>query len=183
MAVGAMPAGISGTRGVLDLTQWLALAVVVAVSFVVLSLLGVVLWLGWTTGAPGQPELTYTADNFIEVFTDQRTLTVVIDTLLFSVASLIVALTFGIPAAWIEALIAGRFPDAGTAGTSRKPSGTVIDGYPATAAIDHAAPEVGPTRASSLFSAISLSIPSSRVCFLTLASASKYTLSVRSPRA
>jgi iron(III) transport system permease protein len=101
MAVAAMPAGLSGTQGFRDLTQWVALAVVVAVSFVVLSLLAVVLWLGWTSGSPGQPELTYTAENFVEVFTDQRTLTVVIDTLMFSIASLIVALAFGIPAAWI----------------------------------------------------------------------------------
>jgi iron(III) transport system permease protein len=101
MAVAIVPAGDSGSRGFADVTQWAALAVVVAVSLVVLSLLAVVLWLGWTTGSPGEPELTYTTDNFVEVFTDQRTLTVVIDTLMFSVASLIVALAFGIPAAWI----------------------------------------------------------------------------------
>jgi hypothetical protein len=78
-----------------------------------------------------------------------------------------------IPVVWTVAGVAGRFPAAAAAGTSRRPRGTVIDGYPATAAIDQAAPLVGPTRASSLSFASSASIPSSRVCFLIFASASR----------
>lgn len=92
---------VTATRGTSDVTQLLALSIVLATSVVVLALLAVVFWLSWTTGSPGDPELTYTADNFGQVFSDRRTYTVLADTLLFSGWSLIVALGFGIPAAWI----------------------------------------------------------------------------------
>jgi len=77
------------------------LAVVIFASLVILALLAVVLWLAWTSGSPGSQDLVYTSQNFVEVFTDQRTYTVLIDTLGFSLISLAVALGFGIPAAWI----------------------------------------------------------------------------------
>src|SRR6195256_2666337 len=77
------------------------LAVVIFASLVILALLAVVLWLAWTSGSPGSQDLVYTSQNFVEVFTDQRTYTVLIDTLGFSLISLGVALVFGIPAAWI----------------------------------------------------------------------------------
>src|SRR5262249_17131867 len=51
--------------------------------------------------SPGDPALRYTTQNFVEVFTDQRTYPVLIDTLEFALVSLIVALAFGIPAAWL----------------------------------------------------------------------------------
>jgi len=76
------------------------LAVVIFASLVILALLAVVLWLAWTSGSPGSQDLVYTSQNFVEVFTDQRTYTVLIDTLGFSLISLAVALGFGIPAAW-----------------------------------------------------------------------------------
>src|SRR5712671_6059536 len=77
------------------------LAVVIFASLVILALLAVVLWLAWTSGSPGSQDLVYTSQNFVEVFTDQRTYTVLIDTLGFSLISLAVALGFGIPIAWI----------------------------------------------------------------------------------
>jgi iron(III) transport system permease protein len=77
------------------------LLVVVVASVVVVCHLVVVLWLSWTNGRPGDPELRYTARNFIEVFSDQRTYGVLIDTLGFALISLVVALVFGIPAAWL----------------------------------------------------------------------------------
>src|ERR1700693_6486394 len=77
------------------------LLVVMGASTVVLCLLAVVLWLSWTNGSPGDPDLTYTAQNFVEVFSDPRTFTVLIDTIEFSLVSLVVALAFGIPAAWL----------------------------------------------------------------------------------
>jgi iron(III) transport system permease protein len=60
-----------------------------------------VLWLAWTSGSPGTGDLAYTAQNFVEVFSDARTYTVLIDTFAFALISLAVALGFGIPAAWI----------------------------------------------------------------------------------
>ena len=77
------------------------LLVVMGASAVVLCLLAVVLWLSWTNGSPGDPDLTYTAQNFVEVFSDPRTFTVLIDTVDFALISLAVALAFGIPAAWL----------------------------------------------------------------------------------
>jgi iron(III) transport system permease protein len=79
----------------------LMLSVVVGASAVVLCHLAVVLWLSWTSGSPGDPDLTYTAQNFVEVFSDPRTFTVLLDTFDFSAISLVVALAFGIPAAWL----------------------------------------------------------------------------------
>ena len=77
------------------------LLMVIGASLVVLCLLAVVLWLSLTNGSPGDPDLTYTAQNFVEVFSDPRTFTVLLDTFDFSFVSLVVALAFGIPAAWL----------------------------------------------------------------------------------
>jgi iron(III) transport system permease protein len=84
-----------------DAMPALMLGVVVGASAVILCHLAVVLWLSWTSGSPGDPDLTYTAQNFVEVFSDPRTFTVLLDTFDFSAISLVVALAFGIPAAWL----------------------------------------------------------------------------------
>ena len=83
----AMPAGMT--------------TAVVLVSFVILAHLAVVLWLSWTSGTPGDASLVYTTRNFSEVFSDARTYSVLLNTFGFGAASLVVALTFGIPAAWL----------------------------------------------------------------------------------
>jgi iron(III) transport system permease protein len=84
-----------------DAMPLLMLIAVVGASLVILCHLAVVLWLSWTNGSPGDPDLSYTAQNFVEVFSDPRTFTVLIDTTEFSCISLAVALAFGIPAAWL----------------------------------------------------------------------------------
>jgi iron(III) transport system permease protein len=70
-------------------------------SALVLVHLGVVLWLAFTSGGPGDPSLSYTARNFLDVYSDARTWRVLVDTLWFSLATLVVALAIGIPAAWL----------------------------------------------------------------------------------
>lgn len=60
-----------------------------------------VLWLGFTTAAPGDPDFAYSLSNFDEVFADIRTWRVLGDTVIFGIVSLIVALCFGVPAAWL----------------------------------------------------------------------------------
>jgi iron(III) transport system permease protein len=77
------------------------LLAVVAASAVILAHLAVVIWLAWTRGSPGDPDLVYTAQNFVEVFSDARTFSVLLDTIDFSLISLAVALGFGMPAAWL----------------------------------------------------------------------------------
>jgi iron(III) transport system permease protein len=77
------------------------LLVVIVASAIVLCHLAVVLWLSWTSGSPGDADLTYTIQNFVDVFSDSRTYTVLIDSIVFSLISLVVALAFGIPASWL----------------------------------------------------------------------------------
>src|SRR3954467_14446788 len=88
-------------RVALDFFPTLMLGVVAAASLVILCHLAVVLWLAWTSGSPGDPALSYATQNFIEVFSDERTYSVLLDTVAFALISLAVALGFGIPAAWI----------------------------------------------------------------------------------
>ncbi len=75
--------------------------VVIVVSSIILAHLAVVIWLSWTDGTPGDPKFIYTANNFIEVFSDVRTYSVLRDTVGFSLISLVIALLFGLPAAWL----------------------------------------------------------------------------------
>jgi iron(III) transport system permease protein len=91
----------SSRRDFGDALPAVMLLVVVGTSALVLCLLGVVLWLSWTNGSPGDADLSYTAQNFVEVFSDPRTFTVLLDTIGFSLISLLVALAFGVPAAWL----------------------------------------------------------------------------------
>jgi iron(III) transport system permease protein len=91
----------SSRRELGDALPAVMLLVVVGTSALVLCLLGVVLWLSWTNGSPGDADLSYTAQNFVEVFSDPRTFTVLLDTIGFSLISLVVALAFGVPAAWL----------------------------------------------------------------------------------
>src|SRR5947207_1459923 len=84
-----------------DLLPAAMLLLVIVASVVILAHLAVVLWLSWTSGTPGDPDLTYTAQNFVEVFSDGRTWTVLVDTVAFALVSLVIALIFGIPAAWL----------------------------------------------------------------------------------
>ena len=83
-----------------DLLPATMLLAVISTSFIILCHLVVVLWLSFSDGTPGTG-LTYTAANYTEVFSDQRTYTVLIDTFAFAFVSLAVALGIGIPIAWI----------------------------------------------------------------------------------
>jgi iron(III) transport system permease protein len=76
------------------------LLVVVAASALIACLLVVVLWLAFTDGSPGI-DLSYTAQNFRDVFADPRTYTVLLDTIDFALVALAVALAFGVPCAWL----------------------------------------------------------------------------------
>src|SRR5262249_48987757 len=77
------------------------LATVLFASFIIICHLAAVLWLSWTRGSPGDSTLLYTSGNFVSVFTDQRTYSVLIDTFEFALVSLLVALAFAVPAAWL----------------------------------------------------------------------------------
>ena len=102
MTTGNVVPALTNKRGrdLGDAMPIVMLLVVIGASLVILSHLAVVLWLAWTDGSPGDPDLTYTAQNFVEVFSDPRTFRVLIDTVDFSLIALAVALAFGIPVAW-----------------------------------------------------------------------------------
>ncbi|OGA44125.1 MAG: hypothetical protein A3G25_15280 [Betaproteobacteria bacterium RIFCSPLOWO2_12_FULL_63_13] len=76
------------------------LVAVSVVSAIILAHLAVILWLSWTDGSPGSPDLTYSWKNYIEVFKDRQTYDVLANTIGFSCVTLIVAFVFGIPGAW-----------------------------------------------------------------------------------
>jgi iron(III) transport system permease protein len=84
-----------------DLMPAVMLLIVVTASVVILAHLAVVLWLAFTRGSPGDPQLAYTVQNFIEVFSDSRTFAVLLDTIAFGAIALLVALAFGLPIAWL----------------------------------------------------------------------------------
>ena len=77
------------------------LVTVVAVSILVICHLAVVLWLSFTDGSPGATALTFTLANFVDVFGNAQTYTVLFGTFGFALVSLGVALVFGIPIAWL----------------------------------------------------------------------------------
>ncbi len=77
------------------------LVLVVLASLLVLAHLAIVVWLAFTDGTPGDPKLVYTIQNFVTVFADARTYGVLRDTVNFSLVSLVIALFFGLPAAWL----------------------------------------------------------------------------------
>src|SRR6516162_4709322 len=92
---------LQSNRVIGDLLPAAMLAIVLLSSAAILCDLAVVLWLAFSSGSPGDPALVYTTKNFVTVFSDQRTYSVLIDTIAFALVSLAVALAFGIPVAWL----------------------------------------------------------------------------------
>ena len=98
-----MTAIASRGRGIFRMGEALPVTMLVAVSVVsvvILANLAVILWLSGTDGSPGSPDLTYSWDNYVEVFADARTYDVLLNTVGFSCVTLLVAFIFGVPGAW-----------------------------------------------------------------------------------
>jgi iron(III) transport system permease protein len=70
-------------------------------SLIVVVLLAIVLWLSVLDGQPGDPAATYTLSYYDEIFTDPFTYNVLYNTFVFSAITLIVAMAFGVPLAWL----------------------------------------------------------------------------------
>jgi iron(III) transport system permease protein len=73
----------------------------VLISLAVITLLGIVMWLSFVKGSPGDPHLLYTLAHYRTMFLDPFTYRVLANTLLFSAITLLVALCFGLPIAWL----------------------------------------------------------------------------------
>jgi iron(III) transport system permease protein len=77
------------------------LAIVLALSALILALLGIVVWLSFRSGGPGDVNPVYTLANYASVFGDAFTYRVLWNTVAFSAVTLAVAFLFGLPAAWL----------------------------------------------------------------------------------
>ena len=67
----------------------------------VVALLATVLWLSFTSGVPGDPQLAYTLRNYADVFLDPFTYRVLWNTLLFLIVTLTLAFSLALPIAWL----------------------------------------------------------------------------------
>jgi len=70
-------------------------------SVLILALLAIVLWLSVLDGQPGDANVAYTFKYYVEIFADPFTYTVLYNTLVFSAITLVVAMAFGVPLAWL----------------------------------------------------------------------------------
>ena len=67
----------------------------------ILVLVGVVLWLSFTEGTPGDPVLTYTLEHYRSLFLDPFTYRVLWNTVLFSLTTLVTSFALALPIAWL----------------------------------------------------------------------------------
>jgi iron(III) transport system permease protein len=74
---------------------------VIVLSVVILGTLLVVLWTSFLDGPLDEAATSTTLGNYLEIVEDGHTWSVILNTLAFSTISTIVALTFGVPAAWL----------------------------------------------------------------------------------
>ncbi len=77
------------------------LVLVQSISAIILLLLGCVIWLSFTEGRPGDPDMIFTTQNFAEVLSSSFTWQVMANTIGFSLVTIFVSLAFGLPIAWL----------------------------------------------------------------------------------
>ncbi len=84
-----------------DAWGWSMFLIVLAVSLFIILLPGIIFWLSVREGRPIDPDAVYSFVHYIDVFTDSFAYEVLLNTLGFSVVTLVVALGFGLPTAWL----------------------------------------------------------------------------------
>ncbi len=85
----------------LDLARAAMLAIALLACLCVVVLLVTILWLSFTDGTPGDPQLGYTVSHYVDVFTDGFTWRVLANTLVFLAVTLVVAFALALPIAWL----------------------------------------------------------------------------------
>lgn len=70
-------------------------------SLAVVTLLGIVIWLSFVEGSPGDSKLLYTLEHYRSIFLDPFAYRIIGNTLAFSGITLVVALCLGLPIAWL----------------------------------------------------------------------------------
>src|SRR6185312_11571554 len=84
-----------------DLTSSSLIGLTLIATGAIVVLVGVVLWLSFTEGTPGDPALVYTLDHYRSLFLDGFTYRVLWNTVLFSLATLATSFLFALPIAWL----------------------------------------------------------------------------------
>lgn len=77
------------------------LGLVLGLSALILTLLGIVLWLSFREGEPGDPDAFYTLANYSSMLRDALAWQALANTLGFSIVTLAVSFLFGLPSAWL----------------------------------------------------------------------------------
>ncbi len=85
----------------IDIWPGAFLAAVIAASIVILALLAIVIGLSFRTGSLGGADAVWSFDNYPTIFLDSFTYRVLGNTIGFAVTTLLVALFFGVPIAWL----------------------------------------------------------------------------------
>ncbi|MGZ8486589.1 MAG: hypothetical protein ACXW6R_22625, partial [Candidatus Binatia bacterium] len=80
--------------------RWLFVAVSVASLLPVLAFLLIIFWMGFWQGSPGDP-VVYTLKHYRELFTDGSTYRTLLNTLGFATTTVLIALFFAVPMAWL----------------------------------------------------------------------------------
>ena len=85
----------------LDLTSSSLVGLTLIATGAIVVLVGVVLWLSFTEGTPGDPVLQYTLEHYRSLFLDGFTYRVFGNTVLFSLMTLATSFLFALPIAWL----------------------------------------------------------------------------------
>jgi len=85
----------------LDLARAGMLAIAAVACLCVVALIATILWLSFTDGTPGDPQLGYTVAHYVDVLTDRFTWRVLGNTLVFLAVTLVVAFALALPIAWL----------------------------------------------------------------------------------
>ncbi len=88
-------------RARIDIWPGVFFAAVIAASIVILSLLAIVIALSFRTGSLGAADAAWSFANYPIIFLDGFTYRVLANTIGFAVTSLLIALFFGVPIAWL----------------------------------------------------------------------------------
>ena len=85
----------------IDLTSGALVGLTLIATGAILVLIGVVLWLSFTEGTPGDPALQYTLVHYRSLLLDPFTYRVLWDTLQFSLTTLATSFALALPMAWL----------------------------------------------------------------------------------
>ncbi len=84
-----------------DLSALAIFGIVFSLSLLIIAFPIIIFWLSFRVGRPIDPAATYSFTHYVKVFSDPFSFTVLLNTLGFSLTTLVVSLTIGLPCAWL----------------------------------------------------------------------------------